>query len=90
MVSALALIRRSRSATSVYGVALARQNGLQDRYPGHAGDIADHVVELQVHLIQSLLHVLHVTRRHLHQAVAVTEDRSHCAHRLFRPERPAQ
>src|ERR1700730_7207178 len=32
-------------------VALTRQDGLHDRYPGHAGDIADHVVELQVHLI---------------------------------------
>jgi hypothetical protein len=71
-------------------VAFTRQDGLHDRYPGRAGDIADHVVELQVHLIQSLLHVLHVTRRHLHQAVAVTEDRSHRTDRLLGPERPAQ
>jgi hypothetical protein len=30
-----------------------------------AGDIADQVVELQIHLIQSVSHVLHLTRRRL-------------------------
>jgi len=28
-------------------VALTRQDGLQDRDPGHTRDIADHVVQLQ-------------------------------------------
>jgi hypothetical protein len=36
-----------------------------------------HVAELQVHLIQSLLHVLQVGRRHRYQTVAVTEERPH-------------
>jgi hypothetical protein len=64
-------------------VALTRQDSLQDRDPGHAGDIADHVVELQVHLIQSLLHVLHVTGRHLHQTVPMAEDRTYATDRLL-------
>src|ERR1700730_7679030 len=33
------------------------QDGLDDRYAGHSGEIADDVVRLQVHLIQRLLHV---------------------------------
>ena len=41
--------------------ALTRSECPHDRQPGPAGDIADHVVELQVHLIQSLLHALYVT-----------------------------
>ena len=52
--------------------------------------IRDHVVELHVHLIQSLLHVLHVTRRHRHQTVPMAEDRTYATDRLFRPERSAQ
>ncbi len=71
-------------------VALPRQDGLYDRHSGHTGDIADHVVQLQVHLIQSFLHVLDVTRSHLHQAVPMPKDRTHRADRLFRPERSAQ
>jgi len=41
-------------------IALACQDGAQDPHAGDAGDIADHVMELEVHLFEGLLHVLNV------------------------------
>lgn len=71
-------------------VAFPRQDGLDNRQSGETGDIGDDVVQLQVHLIESLLHVLNVSRSHLHQTVPMTEDRTHRVDLLIRPERSAQ
>ena len=71
-------------------VAFPCQDGPNDRQSGETGDIGDDVVQLQVHLIESLLHVRNVNRGHLHQTVPTTEDRTHRADLLIRPERSAQ
>ena len=42
------------------GVALASDNGANDRHAGAPGDVGEHAVELKVHLGQGLLHALHV------------------------------
>jgi len=42
------------------GVALAGENGLEDGQAGDAGDIADDVVQGEVHLLEGLLEVQHV------------------------------
>jgi hypothetical protein len=43
------------------GVAFPIQNRLQDGLPGHPGDVADHVGQLDIHLRQRLLHPLNMT-----------------------------
>lgn len=40
------------------------------------------MVQLQVHLVQRLLHMLNVNRSHLNKAISMSYDRPHCAHRL--------
>ena len=42
-------------------------------------------MQLQIHLVQRLLHVVHVCRRHLHQALPMPQQRSHRADFLRRP-----
>jgi hypothetical protein len=53
-------------------ITLTRQNGVEDGQTGGPGDVADHVMNLKVHLVQRLLHVLQMNRGHLDQAVAMT------------------
>ena len=55
------------------GVGLARHDGADHVLPGHAGDIAEHDGELQVHLDQGLLHALDVRGGTLHQGLAVAQ-----------------
>jgi hypothetical protein len=55
------------------GVGLAGDDVADDVLPGHAGDIAEHDGQLQVHLHQSLLHALDVRGCTLHQGLAVTQ-----------------
>ena len=42
------------------GVACPGQDGRDDHHPGNAGDVAEYFGELDIHLLQGLLHVLHV------------------------------
>jgi len=44
----------------LHRVALAGHEGPDNSQAGHAGDVADDVLELDVHLRQGLLHVLDV------------------------------
>src|SRR5258708_713285 len=46
------------------GIALAREDGIENRLATGSGDVAEHMVELQVHLTQRLLPVQNVLRRH--------------------------
>jgi hypothetical protein len=71
-------------------VSLSRQDSLDNGKSGLSRDVADDVMQLQVHLIQRLLHVVDVGRRHLHQAFAVPEQGSYRADFLFRPIRRTQ
>jgi hypothetical protein len=47
-------------------------------------------MDLQIHLGQGLLHVLHVRRRHLHQTVAVTEEGTNDANSILGSKRGSQ
>ena len=48
------------------------------------------MMELQVHLIQGFLHVMHVGRRHLHPALSMSQQRPYRADCLLRAERGTQ
>ena len=50
----------SRSFASSTGSRSPLKDGLYDPHACHPGNIADHMGELEVHLLQSLLHVLDV------------------------------
>jgi len=65
------------------GITFSRQNGVHDRQSGLAGDVADYVMQLQIHLVQRFLHVVDVGRGHLHQAFPMPQQRTHGANLLF-------
>jgi hypothetical protein len=48
-------------------VPLSRQNRIYNRQAGNAGDFADYVVNLKIHLCQRFLHMLNVPGGDLHQ-----------------------
>src|SRR5579864_3592291 len=53
------------------GIALTREDGIENRLATGAGDVAEHMVKLQVHLTERLLHVkqrdpVHARRLHRH------------------------
>ncbi len=68
--------RRVRSGTAHIAMggqdlrgALPRDDGAEDAHPGDASDVGDHVVQLQIHLHQRLLHVLNMRGRVLNEAL---------------------
>jgi hypothetical protein len=58
-------------------IALSRQDGIDNRQSGLTHDVADNVMQLQIHLVQRLLHMVDVSRGHLHEAFPVPQQRSH-------------
>jgi hypothetical protein len=68
------------------GIPFTLQNRIDDRQAGQAGNIADDVMNLQVHLVQCFLHVLDVTTRHLNQVLAVTQHGAYCTDVLLGPK----
>jgi hypothetical protein len=54
-------------------VAFPVEDGAEDPHPGGAGDVADHLVELDVHLGQRLLHALDVRGAVADQGVALAQ-----------------
>src|SRR5271157_491674 len=71
-------------------VLLARQNSIDNRHTCGACQVADYVMELDVHLVQRLLHVLNMYCRHLNQTFPVPPHRSNSADRLWRTMRSTQ
>ena len=53
------------------GVALPRHDGPQDRHPGYPSDVAENLGQLDVPLLQGLLHPLDVATGVGHQALAM-------------------
>ena len=96
MVARSALQRPSRPAAPVpelrqrLAVALAGDDRPQDALARHPHDVAQHVVQLHVHLHQRLLRVLHRPRALPHQLAALAQVRPQRAVRVRRPERPPQ
>jgi hypothetical protein len=85
MVSSIALVRRSQGAAT-----LARQDVVGDRWASPGGDVADQVVQFEIHLIRHLLFVVHVTPGHLREITPMPENRMLRRDRLFRSERSAE
>ena len=90
MVSGEALTRWSRWPASTCGSRSPARMRVEDGQAGDAGEVAEDVVELEVHLIQGLLHVLGVGGRLLHQALAVPEEGPDGTDRLGRAEGGAE
>jgi len=63
---------------------------LDDRLPGLSAEIINDVMELDVHLIQSGLHLLKVFRSLFEQIPPTAEDGSQLTDRLLRPIRGLQ
>jgi hypothetical protein len=52
-------------------VSFARQNGIEYPQSAQAGDVAQDVVQLEIHLTEGLLHVHGMFGRHLNEALPV-------------------
>src|SRR5271165_455092 len=68
------------------GIALAREDGIEYGLATGSSDVAEHMVELQVHLAERLLHVQNVLGCHLQQAAGVPPQGTKGTDRLGRPE----
>jgi hypothetical protein len=62
----------------------------EDGQLGRPGQIADDMVQLGIHLIQRLLHVLHLTGGQLHKAVPVAHEGAYLADGLWLTQGGAQ
>ncbi len=72
------------------GVANAAHDCSDDLHARDAGDVGDHVVQLDVHLHERLLHVLDVRRSVVDQALAMTQEGSKPDELFARAEAAAQ
>ena len=68
------------------GIALAREHGIENGLATGAGDVAEHMVELPVHLAERLLHVQNVLGGHLQLAATVPPQGTKGTDRLGWPE----
>ena len=84
-VDAHVLARRQRQA-----IALAGHDGAQDLLPCDADHVGDDVGQLDVHLRQRLLHVLHMPGLGLEQHLALARQCAQHAHLLGRTEGRAE
>ena len=76
---------RVPQSSEIVRVALAIKNRVDNRQAGNAGNVADDMVELDVHLVESLLHMLRMNRGDLNKTFSVAPQGTDCADRLFRP-----
>ena len=83
-------MRSPRNLASSRGISLPRENGFNNGQSSLSHDIADHMVQLHIHLVERFLHVVDVSRRHLDQAFPVPQERSNGAHFLRRTIRGFQ
>ena len=66
-VSLSARMRPSANRGQLFGISFARQNGVYDRQTALTSDVAEHMMDLQIHLRQRFLHVLHRRSSRFHQ-----------------------
>src|SRR5947207_10635989 len=71
------------------GIALARYNRSDDPHASRAGDVRDNVVKLQVHLHQSLLHVLDMGSGVFNEPLSLTQIGAQGCDLSIRTEAPA-
>ena len=72
------------------GIPFPLDDGFDDVHARLAGDVADHVLELHVHLGQRLLHVLDVLGGMLHQHGPLPQVAAQAADLILGPEGPRQ
>jgi hypothetical protein len=72
------------------GVAYSSQDRIHNRQAGGSGQVADDVVNLQIHLVQRLLHVLEMKGGQLNEIIAMTPSRTDCADFVVRAKRASQ
>jgi hypothetical protein len=71
-------------------VAGAPDDGLEDEHPGHPGDVGHHLGQLDVHLLQGLLHVLDGPPGVGDDQLPLPQVSAKHAGRVVRPERGGQ
>src|ERR1700674_4916652 len=69
---------------------LPGEDAVDNRRARLTGDITDHVMQTQIHLVESFVHMLHVRGCGLYEALAVSNNGAHGADHLRRPERRTQ
>jgi len=82
-----AIVAILRSGTRV---ARSRDDRAENAHPRHACHITNNVVQVQIHLIQRLLHVLNMFDRHPDQIVSMAEETAELADVLRRTKRRRQ
>src|ERR1039457_3842084 len=73
-----------------HGITLTREDGIENRLATGSGDVAEHMVELQVHLAELFLHVQNVLGGHFQQTTTVTPQGTKGTDRLGWPEASPQ
>jgi len=68
-------------------IAFPREDGVEDGQPGLPGDVGDGVVQLDVHLVERLLHPQQMLTGCPHQSLPVAHQRAHRADRRRGTER---
>ena len=68
------------------GIAFAGEDGLENEQAGDAGEIADDIVNLNIHLSECLVQVSHVIGGVTNEIVTVTKQGAHRANLLGRTE----
>jgi len=71
-------------------IALARADGVEDGQPGDAGEIADDVLDLQVHLGECFLEVLHMAAGIAGEVGPMAQEGAHGTDLFGRPKAGAQ
>jgi hypothetical protein len=69
------------------GVALASDDSAENTHARHPCHITNHVMQMKIHLIQGLLHVLNMLDHHLEQIVAMAEETTELTNVLGRTKR---
>ena len=62
----------------LYRITLAGEDRIQNRLPAGSGNVAQYVMDLQVHLAERLLHMQDVLGGHLQQASPMSPKRTYC------------
>lgn len=71
-------------------IAFAGDDGADDGHPGLAGEVGDRPMDLDVHLVEGLLHPLHAARALRHEVAHLPLQGTEPRDRLARSERPTK
>ena len=72
------------------GLAFSQEDGINNGQPADPGNVADDIVELEIHLGEGVLHEKHLRGGALEQGGAMAQDAANRANGLRRPERASQ